>query len=160
MRLVAGSSKMKLTDWLSKSLSISLLALVAVCTGAVPGLLGKQPFLSLELAVAQQPSVTPQEITNYARASLEILRLLVNAEAEIKKITGMVNVPAIMCNDSSSFPRGAENIAKNFCDSSQQIVEKNGLTIERFNQIKIESQKNSDLQRQIANEMRRLVRQM
>ena len=78
---------------------------------------------------------------------------------DIKKIIGSGEVPKIVCNDPNSMnglPSQAKDIAVNYCKNSQKIVEDNGFTIDRFNQLTVEIQNNSTLKRQIYNNLLRL----
>lgn len=110
-------------------------------------------------AYAQTPAVNNQEVTNYAQAVLAMERPRQQAFDEIKKIIGGGEIPKIVCNDANSMnslPGKAKDIAVNYCNRSQKIVEDNGLSIDRFNKITIEIQSNNTLKRQIYNTLLRL----
>jgi len=73
-----------------------------------------------------------------------------NAYNEIKKLVG--TPPNIECSKPDSLnalPANAKAIAVNYCNQSRKIVESNGLTIETFNQITVNMQKDPALQAQI-----------
>jgi hypothetical protein len=92
------------------------------------------------------------EIVNYAKAVLAMESPRQRAFEDIKKIIGKSEIPKIVCNDSNSFnslPGKAKDIAAQYCKDSQEIVEKNGLTIDRFNKMTMELQSNESLQKQI-----------
>lgn len=108
---------------------------------------------------AQIPPVNNSEITSYAQAVLAMEPSRQQAFEEIKKLIGGGEVPQIVCNDPNSMnslPRKARDIAINYCNRSQKIVEDNGLTISRFNGITIEIQNNNNLKRQVYNTLIRL----
>lgn len=107
-------------------------------------------------ANAQNPTVNATELTNYAKAILAMEPDRQQAFDEIKKIVGNSEVPKIVCNDSNSFnglPGKAKDIAVNYCNRSQKIVEENDLTIERFNKITSEVQGNEGLQKMIYDQL-------
>ncbi|WGV27127.1 DUF4168 domain-containing protein [Halotia branconii] len=110
-------------------------------------------------ASAQTLSVDNTEVTNYAQAVLAMEPSRQKAFEEIKKLIGSGEIPQIVCNDSNSMnrlPNKARNIAVNYCNNSQKIVENNGLSIDRFNNITIELQNNNNLKRQVYNTLIRL----
>jgi Domain of unknown function (DUF4168) len=105
-------------------------------------------------AAAQDFTVNKKEVTNYAQSVLSMEPARQQAFDEIKKLIGEKEVPQIVCNDVrsiDSLPSKARDIAVNYCNRSQKIVENNGLSIERFNKITLELQNNSDLKRQVYN---------
>jgi hypothetical protein len=108
---------------------------------------------------AQTPAVNNKEVTNYAQAVLAMEPARRKAFEEIKQIIGGGEIPKIVCNDAksmNSLPGKAKDIAVNYCNISQKIVEDNGLSIERFNKITMEQQSNNNLKRQIYNTLLRL----
>ncbi|MBE9004277.1 DUF4168 domain-containing protein [Fortiea sp. LEGE XX443] len=110
-------------------------------------------------AHAQTPVVNNNEIVSYAQAVLAMEPSRQQAFGEIKKLIGGREIPQIVCNDPKSInnlPQKARNIAVNYCNRSQQIVEENGLSIERFNKITVEIQNDNNLKRQIYNTLIRL----
>ncbi|TAE54988.1 MAG: DUF4168 domain-containing protein [Nostocales cyanobacterium] len=103
--------------------------------------------------------VTNAEITNYAKSVLEMEPKRQEAFGEIKKLIGGNEIPKIVCNDSksmASLPTTAKSVAVKYCNESQQVVESNSLSIERFNEITLETQTNDKLKRQIYNTLIRL----
>ncbi|KAF3887386.1 MULTISPECIES: DUF4168 domain-containing protein [Nostocales] len=111
-------------------------------------------------AYAQNPpTVTSNEVTSYAKTMLTMEPLRQQAFDEIKKMVGSKDVPQIVCNNKNSFnslPNKAKDIAVNYCQRYQKVVEDNGMTIDRFNQITLEVQNNEELKRQIYNTLLRL----
>lgn len=108
-------------------------------------------------AYAQNPPISAQEIVNYAKSVLGMESGRQIAFDEIKKVMGNSNnIPKIVCNDPNSFnalPGRAKNIAIDYCNRSKQIVESNGLSIDRFNEMTVDIQKSEGLQQQLYNKL-------
>ncbi|TBR58156.1 DUF4168 domain-containing protein [Mastigocladus laminosus UU774] len=110
-------------------------------------------------ANAQNSPLNNKDILNYSRSLLRIEPERQQAFDEIKKIIGDREIPKIVCSEPTSFtslPSQAKDIAVNYCNRSQQIVESNGLSIDEFNKITLQLQNNDDLKRQIYNNLIRL----
>ncbi|KOP22951.1 hypothetical protein AMR41_29165 [Hapalosiphon sp. MRB220] len=108
---------------------------------------------------AQNSPPNNKDILNYSRSLLRIEPERQQAFDQIKKIIGDREIPKIVCSEPSSFnslPSEAKDIAVNYCNRSQQIVESNGLSIDQFNKITLQLQNNEDLKRQIYNNLIRL----
>jgi hypothetical protein len=56
----------------------------------------------------------------------------------------------------NGLPPKVQNIAVTYCEDSKKIVEKNGLSIDRFNKITVELQNNNNLKREVYNTLIRL----
>jgi Domain of unknown function (DUF4168) len=128
---------------LSKSLLLSFIA---------TGSLLSSPLLLSTKAGAQTPGINNNEIINYARSVLDMEPARRQAFDEIKKMIGGREIPKIACSEPNSLnglPSKARDIAVNYCQRSQQIVEQNGLSIDRFNNITVEVQNNDKLQQRI-----------
>ncbi|MEH2326676.1 MAG: DUF4168 domain-containing protein [Nostoc sp.] len=137
---------------LSQSFFFGAIATVGVISNA---------FLLSSKASGQTPSpiVNNTQIDSYAQAVLAMEPARQNAFEEIKKLIGNGEIPKIVCNDSNSInglPRKAQDIAVNYCNRSQKIVQDNGLSIDQFNKITIELQNNNILKRQVYNSLLRL----
>ena len=137
---------------LSQSLFFGAIASVSVIFNA---------FSLSSKADAQTPPpiVNNTEINSYAQAVLAMEPARQNAFEEIKKLIGNGEIPNIVCNDSNSInglPKKAQDIAVNYCNHAQKIVEDNGLKFEQFNKITIELQNNTILKRQVYNTLLRL----
>ncbi|MES1022299.1 DUF4168 domain-containing protein [Gloeocapsa sp. BRSZ] len=142
---------------LSRSLVIATLSSVSVVSGLVPNLAGSRQVEFSSVAYAQ--AVSNAEVTNYARSVLVMEPVRQTAFNEIKRIISSDNIPPIVCNQPRSFsslPTDARNIAVEFCKRSRQIVESNGLTINRFNAITVNLQSDAQLERRVKNELLRL----
>lgn len=102
--------------------------------------------------VAQTLNVNNLEVDRYAKAVLAVEPMRQQAFEKIKKLIISKEVPQVICNDPktvNALPDKAKDIAVNYCNQSQKIVEDSGLSVERFNQITLEKEKNNVLKRQI-----------
>ncbi|MEA5617878.1 DUF4168 domain-containing protein [Cronbergia sp. UHCC 0137] len=134
-----------LQQMLSKLLVLSTLSL----TGLISGTLG----WSSQVA-AQTLKVNNTEIRNYAQAVLAMEPARQEALEKIKKLIGGKEVPKIVCHESKTIdalPNNIRDIAVNYCNKSQKIVEANGLTSDLFNKITMEIPNNNTLKQQIYN---------
>jgi hypothetical protein len=143
---------------LSKFIFVGVASGSALLAGLVPAL---QPpsshgpaalkFDSAAYAQSVQ-AITSAELRNYARSLLEIEPIRQTAYDEIKRILGSDEVPRINCHQPESLAnldRRIRQIATNYCDRSIQIVERNDLTITRFNTITVNMRRNPALLPQI-----------
>lgn len=143
---------------LSQCLSVGTFATLSLLLGIAPGFSGGYQTVEFNsVAYAQASNVTNEEVTKVARAILAMEPGRQSAYNDIKKLVG--SPPNIICgrpNTLRSLPRNAQAIARNYCQQSQKIIQSNGLTNERFNQVTIAAQSDKDLQTRIQNEMLRL----
>ena len=120
-------------------------------------------FNSAASAQQSAPSLSAAEITNYARSLLDIEPLRQEYYNQIKQgLTRTQEMPAIICSDQDSvndLPRNIRESAINYCKESIRIVETNGLTISRFNQITNLLTENTRILEQITTELLRLQTQ-
>ncbi len=111
-------------------------------------------FISGTKAYAQTPPISGQEIVNYAKSVLAMEKPRQEAFGQIKQMIGNSDVPKIVCNDPNSFnalPGRAKNVAIDYCNRSQKIVEENGLSIDRFNEMTVQVQSDEALKQRIYN---------
>ncbi|MCL2938030.1 MAG: DUF4168 domain-containing protein [Trichodesmium sp. MAG_R02] len=87
-------------------------------------------------------AVAPEEVTKYAFSVLEIENLRIGVYREIQneyqKQSPGGSVPPIICNQKSSFDdleKKIQVIAVGYCNEAKKIIEKNNLTVSRFNEI-------------------------
>lgn len=133
-----------------------------LCQAVFVGVLATAGVLSSSLTssaktYAQTAPVQNDEIMKYAKAVLEMEPSRQTAFDEIKKIMGQV--PPISCSDQNSLnnlPGRVKDIAGTYCKNSQQIVEKNGLSNNRFNEITVQLQSDGGLQQRVQNTLMRL----
>lgn len=141
---------------LSKSLIVAVLSTMGWVSGLAPGFSGRSPVLVFNPAVLAE-TVSPRDVSNYARTVLALEPVRKDALARIEKILG--KVPPIACSDSKTIDAlsgEARAIAVNFCNESKKIVESNGLTANTFNQITANVQTDTALQQRIQQEMIRI----
>jgi hypothetical protein len=131
------------SKWLSRSLLAAILSTMSCFTGLTPSISLKSAaildFNSAASAQQSAPSLSAAEITNYARSLLDIEPLRQEYYNQIKQgLTGRQQMPQIICSDTDSvnnLPRNIREEAIAYCQKSIEIVEKNGLTIQQFNNI-------------------------
>ncbi|MBF2046364.1 MAG: DUF4168 domain-containing protein [Leptolyngbya sp. IPPAS B-1204] len=102
--------------------------------------------------VAFAQSVSDQEVQSYARSVLAIEPIRQAAYNKIKQMSGSSDVPVVACHRPSSLsdlPDTIRDIAVDYCNQAIAIVERNNLTITRFNQITVAHQANPDLSNRI-----------
>ena len=101
------------------------------------------------------------DLKRYAESVTKIEKYRQQAYDRIKKIYQNRDIPNIVCNDTTNFsalPGRAKKIADGYCRRSKAIVESNGLSIEKFNQITEAAKKDQKIKRQIYDELIRQQR--
>ena len=142
---------------LRQSLFAGIISAAALAFGWAPGLYGQSPSLVFG-AGAQAQEISNQEITSYARAVLAIEPRRVEAYNEIKGMAGG-SVPRVVCNETKEINRlsgGVRGIAVNYCQQAKKVIETNGLTVNRFNQLTLLQQANPAIKQRIQAELLRL----
>ncbi|GAB4140559.1 MAG: hypothetical protein Fur0046_16190 [Cyanobacteria bacterium J069] len=105
-------------------------------------------------------SVSAGEIRSYAASVLEIEPYRQEAVQAIQG-TG-APLPALMCNQAGNLrdlARPVRQIVVEYCTQSATVVQSNGLTVERFNQITAAQQSDRNLATQIRNAIIEIRRQ-
>jgi hypothetical protein len=124
-------------------------------TGAIPHFnLPGQHHVSIQAAYAQNPP-SSEEIAKYARAVLQMEPHRRRAAEEIRRAGGNTN---ILCSDVFSGLPGGE-VAARYCERAARIIEGNGLSSRRFNEITQLANRNEQIQSQIQSQMAQLCRQ-
>ncbi|TAF58815.1 MAG: DUF4168 domain-containing protein [Oscillatoriales cyanobacterium] len=82
-------------------------------------------------------------------------------EEAMKEIKGMAggSVPRIVCNETqgiNSLSGGMRGVAVNYCQQAKKIIETNGLTVSRFNQLTLLQQRDPAVKQRIQAELLRL----
>ncbi|NER36858.1 MAG: DUF4168 domain-containing protein [Oscillatoria sp. SIO1A7] len=152
---IANNSRLTLKKMLWRSLLAGAISVLGVLAGVTPNLEGRSLFIENNCAYAQS-IITDEEIANYAQSVLEIEPLRQQLYNEIKKIVG--TPPPVVCNDPSTsdlLTGDARDIADSYCEESKAIVEKNELSIRRFNEITETMENNPDIQLRIVQEIMR-----
>mgnify|MGYP006266993961 CR=1 FL=1 len=143
-----------LNNILTRSLTVSLLAAVAILLGFVPEFSRRSPSLIISFS-AEAQDFSDQDVMNYARAVLQMESHRQQAYEQIKKIIGQAP-PAIVCNQPNSYsnlPGEAQKIARDYCSTSKQIVEESGLSVSQFNAITTRAQSDNNLEKRVQNAM-------
>jgi hypothetical protein len=105
---------------------------------------------------AYAQAASSQEVQSYARSVLAMEPYRETAFTKIQQITGSTEVPVVACQRPSSLsnlPENIRDIAIDYCNQAIAIVERNGLTITRFNQITVAHQSDATLRSQIQAEI-------
>lgn len=140
-----------LTRMLSQSLFFGSLTITSLVSSAL--------IFSSNVHAQNTLQLDNTQILNYSKVILRMEPERQQAFDKIKKIIGDQEVPKIVCNDPNSYnslPSQARDVAIDYCNRSQQIVEANGLSIDEFNKITVALQDNEDLKRKIYNNLIRL----
>ena len=131
----------------SRSLLVTTLSTLGLMISIVPRVSNQTLTLIFDRPVYAQESiteqaVTAQEITKYADSVLQIENLRVGVYEEIQnefqKQSPGGSVPPIICNEKNSvntLPQTVKVIAVSYCNQAKEIIERNDLTVSRFNQI-------------------------
>jgi hypothetical protein len=146
-----------------KPLLVGILSIMGLLSGVVPTLhspLSGSSLLSFSHAALAQ-SISDEDVENYARSLLAIEPIRQSAFAEIQRILGNSEVPAIAChrpNSLNNLNADIRQVAISYCNRAIQIVERNNLTISRFNAITTRLQNDPNLMPRIQEELIRLQR--
>jgi hypothetical protein len=144
MVIACKMSRFKFKNLLDRSLMVAVGASVSLCLGLVPSFQISSGVSFSSVAYAQ--SISDSDVQSYARSVLAIEPLRQSAYEEIKGISG--SVPRIECHRPSSLndlPDNVRQIAASYCNQAISIVERNGLTITRFNEIRMAQDADSSL---------------
>lgn len=155
--------KPNLNRLLSRTLIVAALSATGLVGGWIPELSGKSPSLVFNGAAYAQEQFSAQEITSYAKAVLQIEGLRVQSYQEIKQEVQRNNseetVPPIVCNETSNINRLDRNIreiAVNYCSLATEYIERNDLTVSRFNEITMAQQNDPAFRERIKEELIRI----
>jgi hypothetical protein len=150
---------------LVQALVVSTLSTVGLLLGVVPSF-KPAPAGSFHLSLSQAAyaqadpqAVSNDEVQSYARSVLAIEPIRVKAYQEIQQMTGSDDVPVVACHRPSSLselPENIRDVAVDYCNQAISIVERNNLTITRFNQITIAHQNNRSLSDRIQQVINRI----
>lgn len=128
------------------------------------GPLALPPSLS---AIAQaQTTVSDQEVTQYARAVLQMDVYRNEAFGQARELLRRINIDpsnvSLHCAQMTlprmprAVRRQVEDIVTTYCNQAQEIVAQNGLTAQRFNEITVSHRENEALANRIRQELSRL----
>ena len=133
----------KLNKLYIRLISSGILASLGILLGFAPEILVRSSsidgLVNISLANnAYAQDFTPEETESYAKAGYEVELLRREVYKELKNL--MNEPPAnIVCDQQSTIDNlepKAQEIASRYCTQSQQIVQQNNLSINRFNELK------------------------
>jgi len=137
----------------TKLLLMLLTSISAIVFDVIPQIHWQTKTLTINHQVlAQNPS--DDELLKYAQAAKEIETLRQSTFSQIEAQVGKEKANQLACNQTATInqlPESARNIAQNYCNQSEAIVKKNGLTISQFNQITQQRKQNPSLNQKIQN---------
>lgn len=123
------------------------------------------PSLSA-IAQAQTTTVSDQEVTQYARAVLQMDVYRNEAFGQARELLRRANIDpstvSLHCAQMTlprmprAVRRQVEDIVTTYCNQAQEIVAQNGLTAQRFNEITVSHRENEALANRIRQELSRL----
>lgn len=131
-----------------------LLILLGLSTGSIVS--GIIPEISTEKVsfsnhvLAQ--SVSDGDLKKYAQAAIEIENLRVTTLGNIENIVGKSKPSQLNCYQEDTFnqlPSNARTIAESYCQQSEAIVKKHGLSNTQFNQIHQQVRNNPTLKQKV-----------
>ena len=140
-----------------RSFVVSTLTTIGLLSGLTPDLL-RQSRLPGFGSSAYAQSVSALELTQFAKAAfaIELRRRVI--QQDIKNRTGG-NVPEIGCyqpEKMATLPDSIRSMVKDFCDFSKQTIKGNGLTVSRFNAIKVNYENDPVLKKRVDSELLRI----
>ncbi len=127
---------------------IGTISAIGLLSGWVPGLSRDFSTLAFNTATYAQSA---EQVTQYAKAVLQIEPVRQEALAEAKQLMGG-NVPSNVCRQSS-VPNAVDSVCKTFLSRSAEIIKSSGLTIGGFNQMTMRLQKDSGLRDRMRQEL-------
>ena len=116
------------------------------------------PSFSRLPSLAYAQDYTENEVTNYAKAGYEVELLRQRVYKDIKSMLNEVP-PDIVCNQPETLQSLSGNVRQTvtkYCDDSREIVQRNNLTINRFNQLKTFYDQGGEFYRQVQNVLNEL----
>jgi hypothetical protein len=139
-------------------------ALLANAVGVVVETVGPLPKVAVSQALAQTVQVSEEEVAGYASSVLqmdgprnEALNQIRSLLAGINFDISQVDMTCPNTRNLSQLPRPVRSevreIVVNYCNQARTIVERNGLTVRRFNSITEAHQSDPELAGRIRNSM-------
>lgn len=135
----------KLNKLYIRLISSSVLAAIGLIGGVIPEISGRSftsdnpQIMAVSFSnIVSAQQFTPEEITNYAKAGYEVELLRREVYQKIKTI---INEPPgnIACDQEETLEDlnpNVREITESFCNQTIEIVERNNLTVDRYNELK------------------------
>jgi hypothetical protein len=146
----------KLNQLCVRLISSSILASLGIILGMTPEIFLKSsdldPLVTISIsgnAYGQQ--FTPAETESYAKAGYQVELLRREIYQEIKNLINE-SPPNIVCDQRSTLDNlkpEVKNIANRYCTQSRQIVQRNNLSISRFNELKTQYDRQDGFYQQV-----------
>ncbi len=133
------------------ALIFSLSCFTAIIFGIVPDIDWQSKTVNFDNQVLAQ---SDDELKKYAQAAKEIENLRQSTFSQIEAKVGKNRANQLACNQANSInqlPDDARGLAENYCNKSEEIVKKHGLTINRFNQITQQRKNDPSINQKIQN---------
>lgn len=146
----------KLNQLCVRLISSSILASLGIMLGMTPQISLRSSDLDLLVTVSLSDNAYGQQFTStetesYARAGYEVELLRREVYQEIKNLLDETP-PNIVCDQRSTFNNlkpEIKNIANRYCTQSRQIVQRNNLSISRFNELKTQYDRQDSFYQQV-----------
>lgn len=153
----------KLNQIYVRLISSGILASLGIMLGLTPEISVRSLDATSEVEVsfpnyAFGQQFSPTEIANYAKAGYQVELLRRDVYQELKKLMNETP-PDIVCDQQGtidSLEPKAQAIAQRYCTRSQQIVQQNNLSINRFNQLKSQYDQRGSFYQQVQGILRQL----
>ena len=153
----------KLNKLYIRLVNSGILASLSILVGLAPEISGRSSSMDGLVNISLASNVyaqefTPEETESYAKAGYEVELLRREVYKELKNL--MNEPPAnIVCDQQSTIDNlepEAQEIASRYCTQSQQIVQQNNLSINRFNELKARYDSKGDFYQQVQAILRKL----
>lgn len=148
----------RLNKNLFTTLTISLLTSTAILGGFVPNISWKTKEVDFNIRVSAQ-ELDQSTLKRYGQVVMEIEKLRQPALNNIEKIVGKQKTAELTCHQSNTInrlPNNAQQIAREYCDKSEDVVRKYGFSITDFNKMTKQIQQNENLQKKVQDIIRQL----
>lgn len=123
----------------------------AIALGMIPEINWQSKTINIgNEAMAQ--NVSDEDLRKYAQAAVEIEGLRKSTLNSIESIVGKSTPNQLNCHQEENFnqlPNNARNMAVSYCEKSETIVKKYGLTNTQFNQITQQVRQNPALKQKL-----------
>lgn len=136
--------------------SYQILILLSLSTSAVAtGIMPEFNWQSKTISISNQAmaqNVSDDDLKKYAQAAMEIENLRKTTLSNIETIVGKSTLNQLNCHQEENFnqlPNNARTMAINYCNTSENIVKKYGLTNTQFNQITQQVRQNPALKQKL-----------
>lgn len=127
------------------------LSCASIVFGVTPEIKLESQGISFNNQVMAQ-NVSDADLKKYAQAAMEIETIRKSTFENIESMVGKSKLNQINCHQEESLnqlPGNARSLAINYCQQSEEIVKKHGLTINQFNQITQQVRQNPSMKQKL-----------